>query len=64
MNYSYRAMLTEAQPANKHIDELARLQALLGEDSGGWVEGVSYWSDYLTIIDLESAGEAPLRWAS
>jgi len=64
MKHSYRATLTEPQPASAQVSELARLQALLGEDTDGWVEGVSYWSDYLTIIDLHSTGEATLRWAS
>jgi hypothetical protein len=52
MNYSDWAMLTEAALAGKAVDDYARLPASLGDDDEGrWTSGVSYWSDYVTIID-------------
>ena len=37
----------------------ARLQACLGSRDAEWIDAVTYWCDYLTIIDLgEPAGQA------
>ncbi|HTW08617.1 MAG TPA: hypothetical protein VME46_13955 [Acidimicrobiales bacterium] len=53
MNHQTRAMLTEALLAGKTIEEYLGSAPLLEEDDAdNWVSGVSYWSDYVTIIDL------------
>lgn len=53
MNYSARAMAIEAELNRKSVEDYARLQAMVEPgDDGAWVEGVSYSSDYLTIINL------------
>jgi hypothetical protein len=42
----------------KSSDDDARLQAQLASREAEWVDAVSYWCDYLTIIDLP--GETPV----
>jgi len=65
MNYSMRGMLTEAELAGKSVEDYVRLRALLdGDDEGQWVAGVSYWSSYVTVIELQGAGTPDVRQAS
>jgi len=53
MNYSSRALAIEAELTRKSAEDYARLEAMMSQDDQGeWVDGVSYWSNYLTIIDL------------
>lgn len=40
-------------------EDEARLQAQLAAREAEWVDAVSYWCDYLTIIDLP--GEDPVK---
>jgi hypothetical protein len=65
MNYSMRGLLTEADLAGKPGEDYVRLRALLGgDDEGQWVAGVSYWSSYVTVIDLQGNGSSDFRQAS
>jgi hypothetical protein len=65
MNYSMRGLLTEAELAGKSVEDYVRLRALLdGDHEGQWVAGVSYWSSYVTVIELQGAGSPDFRQAS
>jgi hypothetical protein len=45
-------------------DENDRLQARSQTGQATWVSAVSYWCDYLTIIDLQGLDDPALRRAS
>jgi hypothetical protein len=47
----------EVQTSRNYAQDFARLQATMGlDDDGEWVGGVSYESDYLTVINLQAEG--------
>ncbi|HTV10411.1 MAG TPA: hypothetical protein VME20_00990 [Acidimicrobiales bacterium] len=69
MEHPIVKLAAEAHAMRRAALEAARLSALAGtDDDGEWVEGVSYWSDYMTIINLEGtvepAASSPVRRAS
>jgi hypothetical protein len=65
MNYSMRGLLTEAELVGKLDEDNVRLRALpRGDDEGRWTAGISYWSGYVTVIDLQGAGTSDFRQAS
>jgi hypothetical protein len=45
-------------------DENGRLPARSQTGQAAWVSAVSYWCDYLTIIDLQGLDDPALRCAS
>ena len=45
------------------VEEDARLQAQLASREVEWMDAVSYWSDYLTIIDVQGLDVPDLRYA-
>jgi hypothetical protein len=65
MNDSAEGLLIETTLAGDSVEDYVRLQALLGaDDKGKWTTAVSYWSDYVTVLDLEGVGAPDLRDAS
>jgi hypothetical protein len=54
----------EAGSAMKIGEDNARLQAQFASREAEWVDAVSYWCDYLTIIDLEGQSDPGSRRAS
>ena len=47
------AQLQQEADLAKSIEGSARLQAWSDAGEAEWVSAVSYWCDYLTIIDVE-----------
>ena len=45
----------------KSAGENARLQACLGSRDAEWINAVTYWCDYLTIIDVQEPAGPSLR---
>jgi hypothetical protein len=65
MKYLERGLLMEVQTSRNYAQDFARLQATMGlDDLGEWVGGVSYESDYLTVINLQAEGGEALSQAS
>jgi hypothetical protein len=49
---------------SKQVDGTARLQAQFASREAEWVDAVSYWLDYMTIIDIPAVPEQGSRQAS